>query len=236
MDLIYQNAELTIIAAIGDDPEYGLPGVRTRKRENRVLTTCAMIGKHFLISADGRPVSAAIAKGKWKTRGWTYQEAILSRRRLVFTEEQMYFECYGMSCCESLNFPLEELHKTDMQGFKSEFFSGNLVGMFPKGVGATSIEIVRRIEEYSKLNLSKPSDILKGMLGIFGAFHRGLGIQSFLGIPILPSNIERANKSMKGWSPIVGFILGLFWNIHERSKRRDGFPSWSWIGWHSPIE
>jgi hypothetical protein len=29
-----------------------------------------------------------IASPKWSTRGWTYQEAVLSRRRLVFTEGQ----------------------------------------------------------------------------------------------------------------------------------------------------
>jgi hypothetical protein len=95
MDLIYQNAELTIIAAIGEDPSYGLPGVGQRKREPQYLTACAKVGRHFLISTDARP-KLAIANTKWETRAWAYQEALLSRRRLVFAKGQMYFECYGM--------------------------------------------------------------------------------------------------------------------------------------------
>ncbi|KIM98481.1 hypothetical protein OIDMADRAFT_73290, partial [Oidiodendron maius Zn] len=183
MDLIYSKAELTIIAAIGEDPNYGLPGVGLRKREPKHLTTCAKVDTHFLISIDAWPKSA-VEDTRWITRAWTYQEALLSRRRLVFSKEQMYFECYGMYCCESLNLPLETLHRKDMQGFKSVFCSEKRVGMFPKGVGTTAVEIVRRIEEYSKLNLSDPSDILKGMLGIFHAFEASrLRIYHCGGIP-----------------------------------------------------
>jgi len=58
MDLIYQNADLTIIAAIGDNPTYGLPGVGLRKRKPKHLTTCSKIGKHFLISTE-----ASLAQG-----------------------------------------------------------------------------------------------------------------------------------------------------------------------------
>lgn len=235
MDLIYQNADLTIIAAIGEDPTYGLPGVSLRKRKSRHLTACSKIGKHFLISTESWP-KAAVEGTTWKTRAWTYQEALLSRRRLVFTEEQMYFECYGMYCCESVHFPLQTMHRKDMQGFKSVFCSEKLIGTFPKGVGTTSIEIVRRIEEYSKLNLTNPLDILKGMLGIFNAFRRSrLGIYHCLGIPILPSMAQRA-KPIEGWTPSMGFFFGLFWDLQERSERRNGFPSWSWTGWYGPVK
>jgi hypothetical protein len=235
MDVIYQNAELTIIAAIGKDPTYGLPGVSLRKRKAQHLTTCSKIGKHFLISTQSW-LKEVVHESQWKTRAWTYQEALLSRRRLVFAEEQMYFECYGMYCCESVHFPLQTMHRKDMQGFKSVFCSKKLIGIFPKGVGTTSIEIVQRIEEYSELKLTNPSDILRGMLGIFNAFRRSrLGIYHCLGIPILPSIAQRA-KPIKGWTPSMGFFFGLFWDLQERSERRNGFPSWSWTGWYGPVK
>jgi hypothetical protein len=238
MDLIYQNAELTVIAAIGDDPNYGLPGVGLRKREPEHLTTCANISTHFLISIDAWP-KTAVGGTKWETRAWTYQEALLSRRRLVFSKEQMYFECYGMYCCESLHLQLETLHRKDMQGFKSIFCSEKKVGIFPKGVGTTAVEIVRRIEEYSKLNLSHPSDILKGMLGIFHAFQTSrLHIYHYGGIPLLPSMPEKsAGKPINnGWTRPMGFLTGLSWDLESRSDRRPGFPSWSWTGWHGPVK
>jgi hypothetical protein len=48
-----------------------------------------------------------------------------------------------------------------MQGFKSAFCSEKRVGIFPREDGTIAIEIARRIEEYSKLNLTNPSDILR---------------------------------------------------------------------------
>ena len=210
MDIIYQNADLTIIAAIGDDPTYGLPGVSLRKRKPKHLTTCSKIGKHFLISTEAWP-KEAVKGTKWKTRAWTYQEALLSRRRLLFTEEQMYFECYGMYCGESVHFPLQAMHRKDMQGFKRDFCSEeDLVGVFPKGVGNKSVEIVRRIEEYSELNLTNPSDILRAMLGIFNAFRRNnLGIEHCLGIPILPLMKKVLSRLMDGhrpWDSSLGYF------------------------------
>lgn len=171
MDLIYMNAELTIIAAAGNDSNYGLPGVGHQKRKPRYLTTSARIGKHFLITTGDTP-TLSIYGTKWNTRGWTFQEALLSRRRLVFTEEQMYFECHGLYCCESLKFPLEYMHRKDKQGFKKSFFNDGFVGAFPRGVGVTNLEIVHRIEEYTKRTLTDSNDILNGMLGIFNAFKR----------------------------------------------------------------
>jgi len=237
MDLIYKNAELTIIAAVGDDPSYGLPGVSLRKRKPEHLTACARIGSHFLISIDAEPKSA-VAGTRWITRAWTYQEALLSKRRLVFSESQMFFECYGMYCCESLHLPLETLHRKDMQGFKSFFCSEKQVGIFPKGVGTTPVDIVRRIEEYSERNLSDPSDILKGMLGIFHAFETSrLRIYHCGGIPIVPSMAKKSvGKPIKIWTRAMGFFTGLFWDMKSRSERRPGFPSWSWTGWHGPVE
>ncbi|KAN0108704.1 HET domain containing protein [Hyaloscypha variabilis] len=236
MDLIYQNAELTIIAAIGEDPNYGLPGVGYRKRKLQKLTTCAKVGEHFLISIQASP-KTAIDEFKWGTRAWTYQEGLLSRRRLVFLKEQMVFECYGMYCYESLHLPLETMHRKDMHGFKSVFCSEKRVGMFPKGVGTTVIDIVRRIEEYSERTLTHPSDILKGMLGIFHAFETSrLRLYHYGGIPLLPAKLGRSADNTERWTRTMGFLKGLFWESEISSDRRHGFPSWSWTGWHGPVK
>ena len=101
----------------------------------------------------------------------------------MFTEEQIYFECHGMYCCESLKFPLEYMHRKDKQGFKKSFCEDGLVGVFPKGIGRTNLEIVRRIEEYTKRMLTNSVDILNGMLGIFNSFERSdMKVKHYLGI------------------------------------------------------
>ncbi|KAK7959235.1 HET-domain-containing protein [Apiospora aurea] len=80
MDAIYQNSALTIISAAGLDETYGLPVVSGTARRRQLV-----------IRAEGVTVLQAlkdpqhsIASSCWSTRGWTFQEALLSRRRLVF--------------------------------------------------------------------------------------------------------------------------------------------------------
>lgn len=137
----------------------------------------------------------------------------------MFTEKQMYFECYGMYCCELINLLIEEMHKQDMQGFNSIFCADKCVGMFPKGVGCRSIEVFQHIEEYSMRSLGDPTDILRGMLEIFNAFERGrLGIKHYSGIPILPSMPTRG-KLIQAWTPAMGFLAGMFWDLEERAER-----------------
>ena len=41
-----------------------------------------------------------LQKSTWDTRGWTFQEKVLSRRCLFFMEEQVYWECQRASWCE----------------------------------------------------------------------------------------------------------------------------------------
>src|SRR5271155_5299213 len=72
----YKNAEITMIAAAGKDPRYGLPGVGRRHRASQ---PCAKIGEHFLVSALD-DLSYCIQDSPWRSRGWTYQEGVLSRR------------------------------------------------------------------------------------------------------------------------------------------------------------
>lgn len=240
MDIIYQKAEVTIIAAAGSDPSYGLPGVGNKKREEHARTTCHKVGRDFLITTESAYPLLSISNSIWKTRAWTYQEAILSRRRLVFADEEVYFECFGMHCSESHNFPLLDMHREDMQGFKHTFCQGKEVGMFPKGVGTTDLAILHRIEEYSKLNLTYPEDVLRGISGILNSFRR-LGIRHYAGIPILPRRPRKTQLEATEWTLTMGFLFSLLWEIKSPSERRTGsgvaeFPSWSWAGWYGPVE
>jgi hypothetical protein len=79
MDLIYANAQVTIIAAAGAGPDYGLQGVRgTLRRYQPNLS----IGRLLIASTLPHP-KWLVKSSKWATRGWTYQEGLLSKRRLI---------------------------------------------------------------------------------------------------------------------------------------------------------
>ncbi|PSN63699.1 HET-domain-containing protein, partial [Corynespora cassiicola Philippines] len=89
MDRIYADAIVTIVAAAGEDPHYGLPGV---SRTHRHPQPSAVIGKQQLVSSLRSPRDV-IMSSKWASRGWTFQEAKLSRRAIFFTDDQIFFEC-----------------------------------------------------------------------------------------------------------------------------------------------
>jgi hypothetical protein len=89
MDLVYLSAELTIVAGMGNNSEAGLPGVSSVVRKCQVK---AYHGEHLFVSLMSNP-KRVIMDEPWSSRGWTFQEAMFSRRLLIFTHQQVYFEC-----------------------------------------------------------------------------------------------------------------------------------------------
>jgi hypothetical protein len=66
MDVIYSQAQLTIIAAAGDNPNHGLPGVSTRPR--RSIRSQEVAGVK-LIEIEPYEQRYVMASG-WAKRGW----------------------------------------------------------------------------------------------------------------------------------------------------------------------
>ncbi|TQW07111.1 heterokaryon incompatibility protein (HET) domain-containing protein [Cordyceps javanica] len=89
MDQIYRSADLTIIVAAGSDCGNGIPGVSEMPRPPRTSST---IGNTMLVEEKVDAIDEVKAS-IWRSRGWTLQEGLLSRRRLVFTDCQMLFSC-----------------------------------------------------------------------------------------------------------------------------------------------
>ena len=75
MGHIYKNSVLTLIAAAGDDPNYGLPGVHPRLQQ-RPNPVAVENWEYRCFSDDTR---RPIAESKWNTRGWTYQGTSLNK-------------------------------------------------------------------------------------------------------------------------------------------------------------
>ncbi|EXM15421.1 Heterokaryon incompatibility [Fusarium oxysporum f. sp. vasinfectum] len=106
MDKIYSEAWFTIIDAAGQDPSLGLAGVTVPRQQQ----AHALIND-IQLSHLCKPPREEIAASPWATRGWTYQEGFLSRKRLFFTKEQVIFQCNNMTYLESFTIPMKALHK-----------------------------------------------------------------------------------------------------------------------------
>jgi hypothetical protein len=227
MDKIYSGAELTIIAAAGSDPQYGLPGVSTTIRHRTLIDT---FSHGSLLSWMSSPL--VVDQSHWATRGWTYQEMVLSRCRLVFTDSEMLFQCCSGQFQEHFNItvpsdPIPNVSKLACPDLDRYFGWGRRSDTFPKNrIGESAGEIYPRIEEYTARQLSYPGDIISAFNGIFSAFGRSMQEYEshFWGIPILSTHSE---ISLYQWTQ--SFVAGLAWYVWEPCDRRPGlWPSWSW--------
>ncbi|CZR68832.1 uncharacterized protein PAC_18732 [Phialocephala subalpina] len=234
MDSIYKDSEVTIVAAAGVGPGYGLPGVSRPRRPQSIVN----LGQLQLIN-PGSIAREVLRESRWSTRGWTFQEAYLSKRRIIFTDEQVYYECSGMYSYESLNVPLRKMHAEEGQILDKKYIynldgrntDGKIV-VFPGGVGHEPLHIFDRIIDFSVKSLTYTSDKLSGFLGIAKAFEKGPHrIRNLWGSPILPKPAEQSTPASYH---VTEFLSSMVW-LYGEAERVPSFPSWSWVGWDGDL-
>lgn len=236
MHKVYRSAYVTIVAAGGTSPDFGLAGVSSRERTTQVSINTH---GHRLICIPN--VAEEIRTCTWSERGWTLQENLLSRRRLVFTETQTYFQCRSMHCCEAIPICLKKAHVNDMSKFKE---SVKLYRVFPQqGIGKTGLEIDARIREYLNRSLTEDSDALIDFLGIFQAYQElESPVYNFWGLPMSTSGWEEVPRRLSKADHLeelrVSFLSSLVWSCGTcdhpempQLNRRSQFPSWTWAAW-----
>lgn len=149
MGSIYKDPFMTLIAAAGEGPGHGLPVMRPGSRTSPPAVEVGSwtfnpqeVGTTFIEEVNG---------SKWNSREWTYQEALLSHRRLVFADSQVYPQCQAMHCMEGIPCSVEQLHKDHLQPKRST----KIPNLFPnEGCGKTWTEIMDRIQEFARREVS----------------------------------------------------------------------------------
>ncbi|KAF2667953.1 HET-domain-containing protein [Microthyrium microscopicum] len=242
MDVIYKAADVTIIAASGKDCHAGLPGINGSPRSQRAHV--AKHGKFSIIPADGK-TRAAIQDSTWASRGWTFQEAVLSARRLVFTERELYYECNAMNCCESMAPNLSALHKPGMSDSFSWCPPGLFSGIIPPNDARNSLKnkptpvtmYTNLIMQYTERTLTYEEDRPKAFQGIM-AHVRKIGIHQLWGTCCFASENSSALSAKS--EVYTSFTQCLMWSgipkyINLAAIDHISIPSWSWMGWTGKI-
>lgn len=211
MGMIYARSSLTIVACAGRDPEYGLPGVSTYRHQSPSV----------LISGLGHlqmiPHLQHIHDSVWASRAWTYQETLLSCRRLYFTDSQLYFEGSSSVDCEWAT-----LYGNRAAREPAWIFSQHTWLRVPT-------DIFGCISDFTSRKLSYEKDTLNAMMGIFAVFERRLQVRHLWGTPF--SAPPQTSRNGESDSALVSFQNSLFFLSSKSSRRRVEFPSWTWAGW-----
>jgi hypothetical protein len=220
MQNIYCGAYVTIIALSGKSANAGLPRLNHNKDVYPQLT--CRIDKKRLVGLMPT-LSQQIWRAAWGTRAWTLQEALLSPRCLYISDHQLYFECNGMQCCESLNDTRSWAHHLRLES--NQVQGGWLASKVGDGCLRTPIDNpTHRMERYgSKLTLYSYRSMKKDADGL-NAFS---GVLQFLE--------TMYTEGFYVGVPIEDFQWGLLWRSQWPPTPRPGFPTWSWAAWQGGL-
>ncbi|MCJ1456806.1 hypothetical protein MMC28_007171 [Mycoblastus sanguinarius] len=212
-------------------------------------------GTTILISTLEDP-RITIRQSEWATRGWTYQEGVLSNRRLVFTEQQIYWECNGMAKHESLDILglRDPSHTRSADYMLSGIFDGDLhrmpelqYGFKASGVDEVSEQVLkldRHIRAFTSRNLGYDSDSLNAFLGVAARYSTNSGLYLLLGMPVWAGLFATGKPGLQDT-----FVLSVSTWTHAAQRvaedaemyvvdcpRRPQFPSWTWVGWKGRVD
>ncbi|PYH63637.1 HET domain-containing protein [Aspergillus vadensis CBS 113365] len=252
MDLIYSGAYATIIAAGSDISISGLPGVGAvpRRRQPQATSPTAS-GTDLRLVSTLPSIRRALATSPWISRGWTFQEVILSRRCLFFTDFQVYYMCGVTTNCEST--VLSSVHLSLMTTAQT---ATNLARDHILDSSRFTYQITQHpayyssrpyrpwtfrthLSDYSSRSLSYNSDAINAFRGILARSDH----PTFYGIPFLFGGETSYTLAR---DPNFRFVCALSWEpIYQppckddcSANGEDGhliqrkeFPSWSWAGW-----
>ncbi|CAI4213845.1 unnamed protein product [Parascedosporium putredinis] len=202
MDNIYSLAQLTIVAAAGEDASYGLPGVGpTRARSQR--QSVVKLGDVALVQIF--PTSSTTSRARGGPRAVAYV-------------------CNTMHCSETITRPMN-LTKTEKLSANEAFFrfipSHQSFSSRRNQMHRWELLKQQHLPGFTDRNLTHGSDSLNAILGIFRSMEKS-GIYHLHGVP-LSNNASRGSQAL---------VLALGWHHEQVSDvRRAEFPSWSWAGW-----
>lgn len=218
MDLVYARALATIIVATGASAAAGLPGVKSPRT----------ISQRKVDIGNGYHLMETVAQGNanhlqhssWNSRGWTFQERLLSRRALIVTPEQVYWECEH----KVLN---EEVH---LENGTSRLW------VLPQAMDCN--------DEWDDRPTKFSRDALSGYVTRYSTrqfTYQNDALAAFSGIL---RRMEYRNNQIFHWAlPYDLFDQALTWRYGSNRRKelcrlmvdeefyQISFPTWSWLGW-----
>ena len=210
MNIVYGNAYFTICAADGDNANAGLKGLHNSDHTQNK----AVYNKDVRLMST-QPAENYIRHSHWNTRGWTFQERLLSPRTLIFADERMFFQC--RCTARAVDIVTED----ERAGWSIEFKDSPSL-ILQKLAQQPLLVYKQSLQLYMQRKLTFQKDILAAFTGIGNLVCDALDGDLIFGLP----------SSHFDWA--------LLWEPRDAAVRRSQeenelFPSWSWCGWQKEV-
>jgi hypothetical protein len=215
---IYNNATLTIMAASASDSQGGYFQSPSPSFETVYIPYTADDGATQLSISLRKPImecEQTISLGPLFQRAWLFQERLMSKRKLLFGKEQLYWDCNGAVISES-GVPLDVDEYTDV--FLSQRISFRLLAdaQFQDADGSSPGSLWSTLVlQFSRCSLTYENDRLPSLGGLARIFAQKYGYTYAAGL----------------W--LEDMPLSLLWRAHipllTVSKGEYCAPSWSWV-------
>lgn len=240
---IYSKATLTVVAASGEDADAGLPGVRSDPRRTTkfaldledIRVTIRATTKLWYTPYNIGFRENYLSDCKYLSRAWTMQEAFLSRRTLVFTKGQVYWECATGTWCEGTHWESSALKFIGQRAIKES----TPVDVWEDNFDRQAYDIITDAEtvtyevkpdsyeclvrEYTGRELSYDRDILNAFTGILSLIEKREQTLFFFALR------ERHFGN--------DLLFNIMTAIPRRFTVQEGrVPSWSWLAWKGTTE
>lgn len=223
MGEIYASAKLTIIAADGDGMT-GLPGLQgcSPPRELPNIFSWTKGREIWVRNLPDLGGGKHITSSEYFQRGWTFQEYTLSRRRLIFGNQQIHWACGCGTWHEDL---------PDTQARPEATQSSSSLRRWPNfGL------LDRLLRAYNAMNMTYPEDALPGIAGLLELFSFSFDGGFLFGLPVMCFEAALLWNCQFFYKSFNDFEME---GVERRSRSSRAhsllpdaeLPSWSWIGW-----
>ena len=243
MATIYSSAFLTIVAASGEDSNAGLPGIGSSIRlyeQQEVVVLPPSEHNDGLsvmntLKSCPRRYDERSTRGqedadssKWSHRAWTVQEKALSRRTLVFTNEQVFWDCQQAYFCEESYF--------EMPRFRVKHYNASVhkLGIHQlTEPHCDKWQLYRDlIQNYMLREITYEGDVYDACQGILDMMEKSTKTGFLWGLPLSRFELALAWETFHGVERRTALSTFPMTSL----KKRTAFPSWSWMGWAGDVQ
>ncbi|KAH7011241.1 heterokaryon incompatibility protein-domain-containing protein [Ilyonectria destructans] len=218
MGAIYSSATLTIVASDSDATE-GILGLQGSSPSRELKQAVIPVFENEKVIVRRLPVLESLSGcTSYFDRGWTFQEYYLSKRRLIFANNELHWNCSCAAFHEDL------ITAEDASGGREH--ADHLLSTLLNGQPDFNA-LSRLLSEYNHRQLTYPEDALPGISGLLALLSRSFEGGFLFGLP------ETCFDSALMWRTSL---------TTEMTRREDSgrtnlldcaspLPSWSWISW-----